>query len=77
MKSRELCNSLWVMLRLCTLRAPCRASDVLCRYTSLSVAFAVIALGGWGELGHGFLGEVAAFGDLQFVVGLDQHGGRR
>ena len=27
-----------------------------------------------GELGHGRFGEVAAFGDLPFVVGLDQHG---
>ena len=31
----------------------------------------------WGELGHGFIGEVAALGDLPLVVGLDQHKGRK
>jgi len=30
-----------------------------------------------GELGHGFLGEVAAFGDMPLVVGPDQHAGRQ
>src|SRR4029453_16112091 len=29
-------------------------------------------LAGWGELGHGAFGEVAAVADLPFVVGLDE-----
>ena len=33
--------------------------------------------GWWGELGHGFLEQVAVFGDLPLVVGLDQHAGRQ
>src|SRR4051794_39196041 len=30
--------------------------------------------GGGVEEGHGAFGQVAAFGDLPFVVGLDEHG---
>jgi hypothetical protein len=33
------------------------------------------SLSGGAEFGHGFFGEVAAFGDGPFVVGLDDHGG--
>jgi hypothetical protein len=31
------------------------------------------SIAGWVELGHGGFGEVAALGDLPFIVGVVQH----
>jgi hypothetical protein len=60
----------------------CASLVELCRADRVGVDHLRFGVGpcecGWGwrgELGHGFLGQVAAFGDLPLVVGLDEHAG--